>query len=101
MKAITADMIHNEPAIEAFPVWVKSLLAKLAVGKPPALLLVPKMFTLLRKRGIQVLFLSVETTEDMALAAQAGATGFISDRPSFVAAYLKKNPVRLHRADDW
>jgi len=80
VEEIPLDQIRDEQSLSSFPDWVKQVLAFLFRGRPPAAMVVPKLFTHLRARGIPVWFLGVNSEPDLLLAVQTGATGVLTDR---------------------
>lgn len=77
---ITLEKIRHEKALKGMPDWFHSGLSYLFQGRPPRPMLAPALFSHLRKRGMPVWFLGVNSEEDLKLASDAGATGFLTDR---------------------
>jgi glycerophosphoryl diester phosphodiesterase len=74
------EKIRNERAIAHLPDWVKRVLALLFHGHPPHIMVCPKLFAHLRRRGIAVWFLNVQDEHELDIAVKAGATGVLTDR---------------------
>lgn len=60
-------------------------------GRPPYAMLAPKLFTHLRRRGIPIWFLNVNTEEDLKLAIDTGATGVLTDRIAWLNETMNSN----------
>jgi hypothetical protein len=71
------------------------LLSYMLHGTPPALLLVPTLFAHLRRRGLPVLFLGVNTVEHLKLAEGLGATAVLSDRVHWLQGAMQEHHIRL------
>ena len=61
------------------------------------LLMRPLLFEHLRKRGIPTYMWVTNSEEDFERAFKLGATGVMTDFPSLLSDYLKKNPQYVHR----
>lgn len=77
---ISLEQVQKEKALKGVPGWVHHLLAFLFQGKPPYPMLAPRLFAHLRRRGVQVWFLGVNSEADLRLAVKAGATAVLTDR---------------------
>lgn len=69
-------------------------------GKPPLALIPRGLFTHLRARGIPVFFLGVNDEEDIKVAEWAGATGCLTDRPTWLNKCIKEGKVVLQRLEE-
>ncbi len=83
--------IREEKAIANLPDWIKRMLAYCFRGRPPYAMLAPKLFTHLRRRGIPVWFLNVNSEDDLRLAVETGATGVLTDRIEWLNKTMKEN----------
>jgi hypothetical protein len=65
-------------------------------GKPtPYIFLKPKLYTLLRKRGIPTYFLGINSMQSLHMAIELGAAGILTDKPNFMCSYMEKNGIRM------
>ena len=92
---ITYDKVLKEKAIASFPLWVKRILAALLKGKPPYIMVSPRLFHHLKKRGIPVWFLGVNDEKDLHIAVKAGATAVLTDRINWIVPYINNNNIKL------
>lgn len=95
VSEITLDQIRKETAVSFLPDIIKQLLAYALAGKPPYLMLAPKLFAHLRRRGIPVWFLGVNDESDLKLAVKSGATAILTDRISWAKQYIDDNQLRF------
>lgn len=56
-------------------------------------MLVPKLFTHLRRRGLPVWFLGVNSEDDLRLAVNSGATAVLTDRIEWLNSTIKKEKL--------
>lgn len=56
------------------------------------MLVLPKLFAHLRRRGIPVWFMGVNDEHDYKLALEAGATGVLTDRIDWLCKTKAQNP---------
>ena len=89
------DKIRNERAIADVPDFIKRILAFLLQGHPPYILMCPKLFTHLRRRGIPVWFMNVQTDEELEIAINAGATGILTDKVEWLNETMKRKNLRF------
>jgi glycerophosphoryl diester phosphodiesterase len=94
-KQITLEKIRNERAIADIPDIIKRILAFLLQGHPPYILLCPKLFSHLRRRGIPVWFLNVQTEEELEIAIKAGATAVLTDKVQWLNETMKRRNWRF------
>ena len=66
------------------------MVAWLFQGKPPKIFLSAKLFTHLRRRGIPVWFLGVNTEQELLLALEIGATAVFTDKIEWLDIALGK-----------
>ena len=84
--------LKHERALKGLPGWFLQILVWICKGNPPYIMIQKGLFYHLRKRGIPVMFLGVNTEKDLLLALRVGATAILSDRINFMASYLKAKP---------
>lgn len=77
------------------PRVMQVLLAWLFQGAPPTFMLSQSLFAHLRKRGVPVLFLGVNTEEHVALAHKFGATAVLTDRVEWLSKHMKHKNIRF------
>mmetsp|Transcript_37877 Transcript_37877/g.70568 ORF Transcript_37877/g.70568 Transcript_37877/m.70568 type:complete len:156 (+) Transcript_37877:181-648(+) len=95
---ITLDPIPLERIqqnLPGAPGWVHKVLAFLLRGTPPSLLLTPVLFEHLKRRGIPVWVLGVNTVEHLKLAEHLGATGVLSDHPKWLCNAMKEERIKF------
>ena len=97
MQQITLEQIKHEEALDSAPDWVHRLLAFLFQGKPPHAMVAPALFAHLRKRGVHVWFLGVNTEADLNLAVSTGATAVLTDRIHWLTKAIKDNNLRFQK----
>ncbi|RYH10464.1 hypothetical protein EON65_39500 [archaeon] len=95
LEEISLAKIRGEKALEKAPDWIKRLLAYVFRGKPPFAMLSKQLFTHLRRRGVYVLFLGVNTEEELRLAERFGVTGVISDRVSWLTKTMEEKGIKF------
>jgi len=91
--------VRHEAALKALPDWLKQLLAFLFRGRPPKIMIVPSLFTHLRKRGIPVWFLGVNNESDLQLSIESGATAVLTDRFNWLCEQLRE--CNRHKRTDF
>eukprot|EP00639_Heterosigma_akashiwo_P011753 CAMPEP_0206366572 /NCGR_PEP_ID=MMETSP0294-20121207/3530_1 /ASSEMBLY_ACC=CAM_ASM_000327 /TAXON_ID=39354 /ORGANISM="Heterosigma akashiwo, Strain CCMP2393" /LENGTH=216 /DNA_ID=CAMNT_0053812659 /DNA_START=766 /DNA_END=1416 /DNA_ORIENTATION=- len=89
MDKVDYERIRDQKSLKGLPDWVCRMLAVLFSGTPPKLMIPSGMMKHLRKRGMPVWFLGVNSPADAAAALAAGATGLLSDRPAALAPHLR------------
>ncbi len=99
VRAIGMDRINKEKALAGFPQWVKNVIGWAFAGTPPAMCMLPKLFAVMRKRGVPVYFLGVETAAQVRNAIENGASGFLTDKPNELCRFMKMNGVRFNSVD--
>jgi len=95
VEEISYEKVLKEKSIASFPVWVKQILASLLKGKPPFIMVAPRLFYHLKKRGIPVWFLGVNDEKDLLLAEKAGATAILTDKINWMKSYIQDNNIKL------
>jgi hypothetical protein len=96
---VTLEVIEKDPTMQLAPRWVRVLLAWLFQGVPPRLLLSRSLFAHLRRRGVPVLFLGVNTEEHVELAHRYGATAVLTDRVEWLCNHMKDNNIQFVRIE--
>lgn len=81
--------MKHEKATKDLPEIAQKLVAWLFQGKPPKIFLAQKLFTHLRRRGIPVWFLGVNTEEELLLAIDIGATAVFTDKIEWLDTSLE------------
>jgi glycerophosphoryl diester phosphodiesterase len=71
------------------------MLAVLFQGKPPYPMLAPTLFAHLRRRGVHVWFLGVNTEADLHLAVKAGATAVLTDRINWLKETMRQKDLKF------
>ena len=84
--------LKHEGALKGLPKWVLYILLLICRGNPPYIFLQKSLFTHLRRRGMPVLFLGVNTEKDLNLAISIGATAILSDKITSIHQYLSARP---------
>lgn len=92
VEELPLTRIRNEKAMKHVPDWIKRLLAWIFQGRPPHVMVVPKLFRHLRRRGIPVWFLGVNDEKDFDFAVEHGASGVLTDRIGWLCELKAKNP---------
>lgn len=95
LEEISLAKIRSEKALEKAPDWLKRFLAYVFRGKPPVAMLSKQLFTHLRRRGVYVLFLGVNTEEELRMAERFGVTGVISDRVSWLTKTMQEKGIKF------
>eukprot|EP01031_Cornospumella_fuschlensis_P029593 gene29593-35723_t len=95
LEEISLAKIRSEKALEKAPDWLKRFLAYVFRGKPPFAMLSKQLFTHLRRRGVYVIFLGVNTEEELLLAERYGVTGVISDRVSWLTKTMQEKGLKF------
>eukprot|EP01038_Epipyxis_sp_PR26KG_P014069 gene14069-18876_t len=90
-QEITLDMLRSE--LPKVPIWILYILRFILQGNPPYFMMQPKLFYHLRKRGIAVLFMSVNTPADLDLAIKMGATMILTDNAPFMVSHIKQTNI--------
>ena len=60
-------------------------------------MMAPKLFNHLRKRGIPVWFLGVNSESDIEIAYRIGATAILTDKVTTVKKYFKEKNIVLQK----
>jgi glycerophosphoryl diester phosphodiesterase len=81
--------------VAGLPDIVKRFLAWLLAGKPPYLMVAPKLFRFLRRQGIPVWFLGVNTEAELHLAVQSGASAILTDKVSYITKLVREQDLRF------
>ena len=89
--------VRKEKAVEGFPDFIKRVVSFLLAGKPPKLMCNPTLFAHLRRRGIGVWFLGVNSETDLKIAIDSGATGVLTDRVNWITKYMKENRLAFKK----
>jgi hypothetical protein len=89
LEEITLEKIQHEKATKKLPFWIQKILHRLFQGRPPKIFLSEKLFTHLRRRGIPIWFLGVNTEEDLHLAIDIGATAVFTDRIEWLTTAIE------------
>jgi glycerophosphoryl diester phosphodiesterase len=89
LEEITLEKIQHEKATKKLPFWIQKILHRLFQGRPPKIFLSEKLFTHLRRRGIPIWFLGVNTEEDLHLAIDIGATAVFTDRIEWLTSAIE------------
>lgn len=92
-RIIDQERVDNEKSIKSLPQWAKNLIAYLFQGSPPQLLLLPYLYAMLRKKGVPVFFLGVDSIQFLHTAMRNGASAVLTDKPNMICAYM--NAQRL------
>lgn len=92
IEEIPLSRIRNEKSMKNVPDILRRALAWLVQGRPPQFLILPKLFTHLRRRGIPVWFMGVNEESELQLAVKAGATGVLTDRIDWLCKTRKEHP---------
>ena len=87
--------IKKEKSISFLPYWFKYILSILFCGKPPYFMIAPKLFMHLRKRGIPIWFLGVNTLDDLLIAQKSGATAVLTDKIHWLINTMKDNNIEF------
>ena len=80
VEEVNLEVVRREPALRGLPDWLKRVIAFFFGGKPSRAMLCPALFRHLRRRGVGVWFLGVNSEEDLRVAERTGATGVLTDR---------------------
>ena len=94
---ITYDSIRQEQSFKSLPNFMVSILAHIFQGKPPSVLLVPRLYDHLRARGMAIFVLGVETPADIANVCYIGATAVLTDKPSALVKYVRDNKIQFKK----
>lgn len=100
---ITLDEIPLERIqsnLPGAPHWMQLCLAYLLEGVPPTILLAPTLFRHMRRRGIPVWILAVNTLEHLRLAESLGATGVLSDHPEWLQRTIVEENIQFASIDE-
>ncbi len=91
------EKVQHEKATANLPHFLQRFLCFLFAGKPPYFMVAPGLFAHLRRRGVQVWFVGVNTERELQHAVQAGATGVLTDRIHWLQKTIReKNIVFKH-----
>ena len=82
--------IQEEKDTKDLPLFVQKILHWLFQGRPPWPMVSKKLFTHLRRRGIPVWFMGVNSDEDLKLAFEFGVTGILTDKIDWLTTALEK-----------
>ncbi|CAE7484572.1 unnamed protein product [Symbiodinium microadriaticum] len=96
---VTLADIEKDVALKFLPQWCKVLLSYLFAGTPPRFMMSPSLFAHLRRRGVPVLFLGVNTEGHIALAHNSGATAVLTDRVEWLYNHMKDNKIELMKIE--
>lgn len=77
----------------------KRFLAWVLAGKPPYLMVAPKLFSFLRRQGIPVWFLGVNTEEELHLAVKTGASAILTDKVSYISKLISEQQLQFAKVD--
>jgi glycerophosphoryl diester phosphodiesterase len=95
VEEISLNKIREEKALKNVPDWFKRLLAFLFQGKPPYLMISPRLFKHLRRRGIPIWFLGVNNDNDLNIAINSGATGVLTDRINWLSKTVTEKNLKF------
>ena len=96
VREVSKERVYNDVIFAGLPDWFKDVLVWLFRGKPtPYIFLKPKLYTLLRKRGIPTYFLGINSMQSLHMAIELGAAGILTDKPNFMCSYMEKNGIRM------
>lgn len=95
MRAVTKERVYNDVIFKSVPSWLKDILIFIfrGGGGTPYIFLHPKLYSLLRKRGIPTYFLGVNDIKNLQIAIKHGAAAVLTDKPNFLCSYVKQNGV--------
>jgi len=97
VRTIDQERVDNEKSLAALPQWGKNILAFLFQGSPPALCMLPNLYSMLRKKGVPVFFLGVDSIPALHNAIVNGASGVLSDKPNMLCAHIKTHRLQFNR----
>ena len=83
------------------PHWVHVCLSYLLSGVPAKILLTPALFKHLRRRGIPVWFLAVNSVKHLRMAESLGATAVLTDHPQWLSNTLKEENIQFSAIDQF
>ncbi len=92
---MSLEKLRNERSIADVPDFIKRILAIILQGHPPYVLMCPKLFTHLRRRGIPIWFLNVQTEEELVIAINAGATAILTDKVEWLTETMKRKNLKF------
>ena len=96
VREVTKERVHNDVIFAGLPNWSKDVLVWLFRGTPtPHIFLKPKLYALLRRRGIPTYFLGINCVQSLHMAIELGAAGILTDKPNFMCAYMQKNAIKM------
>eukprot|EP01041_Mallomonas_annulata_P008781 gene8781-18159_t len=95
VQEITLEQVRREQALAGLPDWIHRSMAYIFRGRPPLVMVAPKLFAHLRRRGMGVWFLGVDSDEDLQLASRTGATAVLCDRIRWVKQSIGSGRVKL------
>ena len=95
LEELPESKIQGEKALQIFPRQVRSFIAYLLRGKPPALMYQPKLYSYLRKKGKGIFLLDVNSETDAAIAQRLGATHILTDKPNEVVAAVNRRGMKF------
>jgi hypothetical protein len=93
------ERIQNEKALKSVPNFIKKLLAFLFIGTPPHIMLAPKLFSHLRRRGIAVIFMNVNDEKNIQMAVECGATAVLTDKINWLCKYVKDKNIKFKQIE--
>lgn len=99
MEEVNLEVVRREAALKSLPDWLKRVIAFVFGGKPSRAMLCPSLFRHLRRRGVPVWFLGVNSEEDLRIAQRAGATGVLSDRIRWLTKTMADKRIRFTRLE--
>lgn len=95
MEEVSLEVVRREAALAGLPDWLKRVVAFVFGGKPSRAMLCPALFRHLRRRGVGVWFLGVNSDEELRVAERAGATGVLTDRIRWLTKTVAEQGIRF------
>lgn len=99
VRTIDQERVNNERSLQALPQWGKNIIAFLFQGSPPSLCLLPTLYSMLRKKGVPVYFLGVDSIPVLHNAVVNGASGVLTDKPNMLCAHIKAMRLQLNQVN--
>jgi len=96
---ITLEKIQHERATADLPPFVQRLIAYCFAGKPPYPMVAPGLFAHLRRRGVQIWFIGINTEADLDIAVRAGATGVLTDKIHWLQKTIREKNIVFKKID--
>jgi len=97
VRTIDQERVNNEKSLASLPQWAKNIIAFLFQGSPPALCMLPNLYGMLRKKGVPVYFLGVDSVPALHNAIMNGASGVLTDKPNMLCAHIKVHRLQLNQ----